>query len=261
MIVEPAAHPFLGHAEQLWNEWLEGPPTLLPAIASFFELDACPEPYLDFDAGAVPLVVLTTNPGAAMSHQSRNAILSGRSPVHPEMAYHQVARVMAEFYGQALSGSAARRISAQSDLASLGGFDGVLQVESCPWHSPTFPSKDRYLELLPSEPRLVEYAKHLNDFLVTQTTVAVSAVSSRMGLEEERLDLNPWLSWQASILGIDVDSAEVVPLVWKGKKVTSAALVSSERGPKKALLLMMGSNNFPGPKGRGRLLRAIQNSK
>lgn len=253
---------FLEYAEDLWARWLDGPMEVSPKLAGLFELDACPEPYLDFDAGDHPLVIVTTNPGAPMTHQMRAAILDGRSPVDPAMSYDQVARALADFYRANLRGAAGRRISAQLEVARAAGFDGVLQVECCPWHSADLPRKSRFLELLPSDPELVMYESKLRDFLAARPALAVSAVSSRATLHPDALELSPWLAWQAEILGLIPERSTFVPLVRKENRVTGVAVVSGASGSaSKALVLMMGSNSFPGPDGRDTLARALQASR
>lgn len=250
---------FLGYAEDLWTRWLNGPVEVSPELASLFELDACPEPYLDFDAGAHPLVIMTTNPGAPMPHQMRAAIHEGQSPVDPSMSYAEVARAMADFYRAHLRGAAARRISAQLEVANAAGFDGVVQVECCPWHSADLPNKSRFLKLLLSDPELAAYESKVRDFIAECPAVAVSAVSSRATLQTGALELSPWLAWQADVLGLGPKPRIVVPLVRNENRVTGAAVVSAESGgATRALVLMMGSNNFPGQEGRDSLARALR---
>lgn len=249
---------FLEHAEGLWREWLGGPPEVAPGLAPLFEHEACPEPYLDFEAGINPLVVVTTNPGAAMPHQMRAAILEGRSPAHPSMSYAQVARAMAAFYRENLRGTAARRIGALKEIAEASGYKGVLQVECCPWHSPSLPGKTRLLRLLLSDTDFVAYEAALGEFVRDRPTLVVSSVSSRARLERGRLELSPWLKWQVEVLGLSSHPWSVAPLVWRNGRATAAVLVAAPHGQLKALLLMMGSNNLPGPDGRAALVRALR---
>ncbi|MFG0252770.1 MAG: hypothetical protein ACF8NJ_07860 [Phycisphaerales bacterium JB038] len=216
-----------------------------------FDLAAMPEPYLDFEAGDRPLVVLTTNPGGPMAHQLRSAYQAGRGPVKLGMTYREAARALAIHYIDVLVGTAAgRRIEALRDLAAEGGFDGVLQVECIPWHSRDLPNKSRLLGLISREQWLRKYLAQLKDLVRSAPAMAVSAVSSRIDLEDPTAPLSPWLSWQLSVLGIERAAARIVPLVRKGSRVTGVALVQRVEGANKALVLMMGSNNLPGSEGR-----------
>lgn len=251
---------FLTRSESLWRDWLDGRvPPLAPPVASLFDLDAMPEPWLDLEAGAKPLVVLTTNPGGTMDHQRRSSILRGDGPAQADMSYARAAQVLAAHYRDVLAGtSAGRRIRSLLAVAHEAGYDGVLQAECIPWHSADLPNKARLLGLLPREPHLVAYLHDLRSFLGPRPVLAVSAVSSRVDLEDREAPLSPWLEWQADLLGIDPRRAERHPLVQKGARVTATALVDRSSAAPKALVLMMGSNNLPGAEGTGRLVEALR---
>jgi len=65
-----------------------------------------------------------------------------------------------------------------------------------------------------------------------------------------------WLTRIAEIAGLDLDGAEFVRLVEKGLKTTAAAWVS-EREPRKALVVRMGSPGLPGDEGLRKLAAAL----
>jgi hypothetical protein len=248
---------YLNLCERWWQDWLSGTPIASAAVRSRFDLDAAPEPYLPFEPGHNPLVVLTTNPGATMPHQRREQIIGGQSVVSPSMRYAEAAEALSRFYVEHLSGPAARRISAQRTLATASGYTGVLQVECCPWHSPELPGKNAFVDLLNADVALTEYTQILHAFLASHPVLAISAVSSRDSLASSSLPLSPWLAWQRDLIGLRQSHAELVPLVRKGERVTSAALVDRSGPAVKALVLMQGSNQLPGAEGRAILAPAL----
>src|SRR5690349_3636766 len=82
---------YLSFCESLWRDWLKGTPEVSPFVRSRFDLDAAPEPYLQFQSQESPLVALTTNPGATMPHQMRKNIQKARGVIRCTMSYKQVA--------------------------------------------------------------------------------------------------------------------------------------------------------------------------
>jgi hypothetical protein len=100
------ANAYKNFCETLWRSWLAGTLDVPPSLRRDFDLDAAPEPYLTFGAGARPLVVLTTNPGATMRHQRRSVILRGGGPVVAGARYEAVADTLGAFYAEHLRGAA-----------------------------------------------------------------------------------------------------------------------------------------------------------
>lgn len=230
--------------ERMWQRWLAGEIEPSTEVQRHFDVDAVPEPYLIFGDTSDPLVVVTTNPGATMEHQRRDTILHGDSPVTPRMRYSDVAREMARWYQDHLSGAAATRIRAQIDLATACGFTGVVQVECLPWHSDRLP-KPRALQVMHSDEESSAYVRALEAQIEGAPTIALSAVHSGTDFLAPSLHLSDWLSWQMSYLNIDVDEAVRIPLVTKGGRPTSMALCQKSSGSPRALVLMMGGNHFP----------------
>jgi hypothetical protein len=249
--------PFFSLCERWWQSWLAEMPGASEGVRSRFDLNAAPEPYLPFEPGAGPLVVLTTNPGATMPHQHREQIMRGQSVVTPSMSYAEAADALSRFYVEHLSGAAAQRIAGQRAVATEAGYTGVLQVESCPWHSPKLPDKTTFIKLLAADTELAEYTQELHAFLEPRPVIAISAVSSRASLASSDIPLSPWLAWQRDLIGLRQPYAEMVPLVWKGPRITAAALVERRGGGVKALVLMQGGNHLPGANGRATLASAL----
>lgn len=136
------AEAFVPFCEMLWRGWLQGTLDLPSFVRSTFDLEAAPEPYLAFGAGAEPLLALTTNPGATMDHQRRAAVQAGESPLNATGDYASAACALGAFYESNLTGAARRRIGALRTLSSRVGLQGVLQVEVCPFHSSALAHKD-----------------------------------------------------------------------------------------------------------------------
>jgi hypothetical protein len=137
------------------------------------------------------------------------------------------------------------------------GYSGVFQVECCPWHSARTPGKAEIVKLLAADASLSQYVQALSAFMAPRPVLVISAVSSRADLSTPDLPLSPWLQWQRDLIGLRQADAEMVPLVWKGERVTSAALVDRTGAAVKVLLLMQGGNHLPGPHGRAILAAAL----
>lgn len=226
-------------------------------VRSRFDLGAAPEPYLPFNPGSNPLVVVTTNPGATMPHQRRDHILAGQSVATPSMSYAEAAEAFSRLYVEQLTNAAGRRVHTQRALALAAGFTGVLQVECCPLHSPQLPGKSTFVQLLDADPALSEYVQVLRDFLEPQPVLAISAVAPRADLVQPGLQLSDWLRWQCDLIGLSPSRADLVPLVWKGQQVTGTALVEKQKSAVKAMVLMKGSNNLPAEPGREIMASAL----
>lgn len=222
-------------------------------------MDAAPEPWLPLFPGVRPMVALTTNPGYTLpvALQRRSDIVAGHSPVRADASYAEAAKELAAYYTQTLTGPARVRNNALLSLSQLAGFDGVLAVECCPFHSPRLPHKSVLVRQSAKDPLLSGYVGALRELLAGSSAVAVSAVSTRASLCSG-LPLSPWLKWQAALLGLVPEDAKCVPLVTKNQKVTCAALIASGATAVRALVLMMGGNHLPGDDGLSRLAEAFR---
>jgi len=238
--------------EKLWRSWLDDNLTAPQLAASsftrrVFDLNSAPEPYISFGAAAKPLIVLTTNPGAPMPHQCRAAVRAGRGPLSESDKYAVAASKLGDFYEDPtrLTGQAQQRIRKVRKLCSLLGCDGVLQVEACPFHSPSLPQKRVLSQEIPKDELLGRYAECLRTFLRDRPVVCVQAASTRFSLGPTTPKESSWIKWIADIAGLDLDDAKFVALLMKNSKTTAGAWVSKV-GVRKALILMMGTNNLPG---------------
>jgi len=242
------AEDYIAFCERLWRDWQDDKvaASLLPKV---FCVDAAPEPYISFDAGAEPLIALTTNPGATMPHQLRAAVRAAAGPFHETDKYADAAPKLGLYYDEKLAHRpAGRRIEKLRKLSSVLGYDGVLQVEVCPFHSRSLPGKTALLQEIDECDLLGRYIEHLRGFLRSRPIVSVQAVSTLSPLGPETPKSSAWLMRIAEIAGLDLDASEFVPLVKKDSSATAAAWVSKEQ-VRVALVLVMGTNNLPANKG------------
>ena len=236
--------------EWLWRSWLSRTVVASRALRARFDFEAAPEPYLLFDPGDRPLVIVTTNPGGTMPHQRWDQITTGRSILSMSMKYVDAADVLARYYVSNLTGPPLQRIAAQRDLAEEAGYSEVIR--------PHLGGKDRLAAVMTADPDLAEYTRALGLFLDKRCSVAISAISTRTDLGARDIHLSPWLTWQCQLLGIQPKRAIRIPLVRKGTRITAAALVDPAGSAAKVLVLMMGGNHLPSGKHREFLVNAIQ---
>ncbi|GEM_PF-4054215 len=263
--------PYGSFCDRLWFDWLAD---RLPNSAFYggrFDARSAPEPWLEFRAGSNPLVAVTTNPGGSMDHQSHTAVVGGTSSIiKPSHTYREATEGLGHFYETSLrKGSLAlHRITAFLRLAECAGYEGLLQVEACPFHSANLPNKQKLVQAVESNSNslLREYTEHLGAFLKPHHVVGLSAISSRVSLTatgvEEAMRRSVWLPWFAKLVGLELSKALHIELTRKHihgstSNVTAAALVANVNGRRKALVLMMGGNRLPGESGLTALAGAL----
>lgn len=252
---------YLEFCECMWENWRAGRLRASKFVESHFDLNAAPEPYIAYNCGRNPLVVLLTNPGRTKPCQKRRAVRAGKGPLSDSMQYRRAAKSLGDYYQQpdSLKTTPRRRIENLLSLAKQAAFDGVMAVECCPFHSASLPKKTQLLSEFSSDRLLGDYARSLEEYLRTRSVLIVSAVSTRSPLSGAS-KLSDWLRWQTERAGINTQSALFEPLVTKGRKVTAAALVHRVGGATKALVRMMGGNHLPGEVGRTKLADLLRGS-
>ncbi|MCR9117705.1 MAG: hypothetical protein NXI22_12240 [bacterium] len=251
---EQALHAgYANYCELVWREWLEGELATSDSTALRFQVDHLPEPYLLFGSGENPLYVLTTNPGNGIEHQHRANILTGSSIVEHSKKYCDAAKVLATYYTTQLTGPAKNRIDGFMHLATRAGYDGFIQLESCPLHSGSLPSKRKLPQFFQEEPFLKKYVSALKDALRNMSVVGLSAVASTTPITRDTVLASPWLKWQADLIGLVQDEADMLPLTTRNSTPTSALIYSRTKQGVKGLLLMMGGNHLPSAKHRNRV--------
>jgi len=263
--------PYGSFCDRLWLDWLAD---RLPASAfggGEFDRKSAPEPWLEFRAGSNPLVAVTTNPGGSMDHQSHAAVVGRTSPIiKPSQTYREATEGLGHFYETSLekASPARHRIKAFVRLAESAGYEGLLQVEACPFHSAKLPNKQKLVRAVESNSNslLREYAEHLRAFLASHHVVGLSAISSTASLTaagtQQAMGSSVWLPWFATLIGLDPRQATHIELTRKGEgqaaMVSAAALVATVNGRRKALVLMMGGNRLPGESGLAALAGALK---
>lgn len=238
--------------EKMWQKWLsQGAKAFSDQVdGDSFQLDFLPEPYLTFSKkGDVLdfLYVLTTNPGGAIPIQSHDYLLQGKSIISPQVSYNMISRVFADFYANdfEINLNAKRRVEKILMLSKMLGKKGVVQIESCPFHSPSFPSKDRFIKETQKNKFFQEYTEKLKLFLKDKSVLIVSATSSQTSLSLDNISNSTWLKWQADLVSFNMQTAIFNKIVEKNGKTTSGLAVDSSKGCTKGIFLTMGSNNLP----------------
>jgi len=260
------ANNYIDLCESLWRDWLGESLDVSSSIESTFDLQAAPEPYVLFNAGMQPVVFLLTNPGQTMSHQlQENVKKDDVGPLTRNINYATAAQNLGVHYQTELikpGNQAGHRIVRMLELSRLVGAHGVINVETCPFHSHSLPNKMKLLKESTQVGFMKTYVQSLQTYLTEKPVVIVSAVSSKESLHGET-KVSEWLAWQAQIAGLNFAAASFTPLVKKGDKTTCGAFVSTGVGVRatKALVLMMGSNNLPGDEGLKLLADAFLKSE
>lgn len=210
--------------------------------SQLFEWEVVPEPYLMFGSTEKPLYQLLTNPGTGIPNiQSLSAVKKFNVETYADLAKHLAKFYLSEEFKSA--GLAYRRNLRALEVAKENGFSGVVSVETIPYHSDRL-NKTQALRAIEEDPTLTKYVQLLKEELADKAVLVVSACSSRRSIDLSTATSNPWLSFQADLIGLRLKKAKVTPLVTKGGKITSAQLQDGQKN----MVLMMGSNALP--KGR-----------
>lgn len=227
---------YIAFCQKLFEDWRSSNLKVDRSCEQLFQLEYVPEPYLNFKASQNPLYILNINPGSGMDDlQLRDKLIEDK--------YDDVANRFGDFYLSndfKKAGAAYRRNIRALQIAEDNGFNGFVNLETIPFHSNTL-NKLRALEVVKSEPILIEYTALLKDFISDKCVVVVAACSSRDSITKKTVSDNSWLNFQRDCIGLNLETSKLTPLVIKNNKVTSAII--SDRN--KHILLMMGSNNFP----------------
>jgi hypothetical protein len=252
--------------DNLWRDWVDRVSILDGPLSKRFTPEHCPEPYLRFGSGTDPVYFVLTNPGAGQSHHKRRQIFQSLTALDPHMRYRQIASELANWYEkkaneQKLNKSAKNRINAMRWLQQRLGKSSTVQFELIPFHSKNLPGKSKLLELMPSSPPLREYHELLRNQLQELSVIGLSAVGTAESISKQIVLKSPWLCWQMEIMGLDPALLELEPLVQKGRKKTSVFAFSQSHGRTSGIVLMMGSNSFPGRKSLDKLAEIMESQR
>ncbi|MFC1761184.1 hypothetical protein ACFL6U_03790 [Planctomycetota bacterium] len=225
--------------EKIYRTW-RNDPKKFSDFDSDFNMFSLPEPYFPLVEGNNQLVVLNNNPGDVLSFQYHTYILEH---FDADVRYNDVACWLMERYTSKetiISVSAKARNWKIEKVASALGYDGVENVETFFLHSSSF-NKKKFLRNYIDNGIVVEYRNALCSYLYDRPVVVVAAVGSGSNLSVEDVAGSPWLSYQASIVGLEFRKAKLTPVTTRGDKITSGII----RQGKKVLICNMGSNNIP----------------
>ena len=151
---------------------------------------------------------------------------SGAGPITAAMDYASASAALGLHYQESLRRRpAGRRIQTLLKLATFASADGVLQVEACPFHSPSLPNKNALPVAFEADRLLSQYIVHLREFLRERSIVIVSGIATANSLAAQTR-LSPLLVWQAELAGMNLAAASFLPLVRKDSKTTCAAFLS-----------------------------------
>jgi hypothetical protein len=227
---------FKDYCERLFAAWRIDPTLQEPELGPLFQMEYAPEPYFEIRKGKQPLHMLLTNPGAAMEFQHRSNL------PNDYLSFAAISQTvyLSEGFRREGGANAYRRLMKSLAFAEYLGFDGLINVETIPFHSANL-SKQKALTLSCSSPVLGRYQQELKAELIAQPVLMVAACGSKESISTSTLTQSAWLAFQMDVAGINPDELELEPLTRKGEKVTSALL----RGSNKYIVLTMGSNNLP----------------
>jgi hypothetical protein len=155
-------------------------------------------------------------------------VQQGKGLLNRGMDYAEAARILGPFYKRELSprNPAKHRITKLLQLSTLLGTEGVLQIDVCPFHSPTMPKKLALIRESAQHGLLARYVEAVQGYIAAQSVVVVLAVGTQKSLRSE-MKVSPWLAWLTTITGLDLKNASFVRLVSRDAKTTCGAFVSS----------------------------------
>ncbi len=224
--------------EVLFSNWFQHQFKNETVLSELFQMDYAPEPYFIVKEGNNPLHVLLTNPGSGMEFQHIKN--------HKDNDYKKFANTLGAFYTsedfKKYKGAAPayRRIMKSIEFASFLKHDGVINIETIPFHSVSL-NKLMALITIQQSKTLMAYQNELRNYLSDKAVLIVSACNTKEIISKDTIRNSKWLKYQCDLANIVVDDLEFEELTEKNQKITSALF----RSKNKYIVLMMGSNNLP----------------
>ena len=231
--------------ECIWDRWRADDFPYSRFIKSKFNTKFLIEPYISFNVGEEPLCFLLTNPGGGLDFQLKENMRSASSPVSLAESYFTNSVSLGTHYSESLTGAARRRLDGMQSLSKKCRLDGVLQLETIPFHSKSLPSKNSLVGEVEADEFLFDYLEHLRGFLENKNVFILSAVSSQKKIGGDSISKNPWLSFQSKLINFDPETSSFLPLTEKNGEVTSCFLYEKKNSWCKGFILMMGGNHLP----------------
>lgn len=238
---------YLNLCEEIWQNWKDNPNYYKQDLEGLSEIkfNFCPEPFLFFKAKSEnenPLYFLTYNPGSEMEFQSYQNIKDSKSVVKFEESYNNNASLLGRYYDDNLQGKRAHdRINKMYQLAERLNYDCFMQLESMPFHSEKFPSKEKYIELSNQEGNIANtYIKHLREYCLDKDIIAICAAT-----KQQVNELNSWTKFMCDIIGLNLSESKNIVLNNSVNGPTVSCFVDTSNGNLKVLSLVKGNNNLP----------------
>jgi hypothetical protein len=207
-------------------------------LVNLFQMEYSPEPYFVLKDGGNPLYVLLTNPGSGMYFQHISN--------HENVDFKKFQGILSTIYtsdsfrkGKG-SAVAYRRLMKSIEFSNYLGYNGVVNIETLPFHSNTL-SKSKALKAIKKSITLSKYQIALKSFLNDKPILIVSACNSKESVSNNTILKSEWLKYQCELASIQIENLKMKVLTTKNDKITSA--IFSFRN--KHIVLMMGSNNLP----------------
>lgn len=221
----------------LHQKWFDKSLVYESEVLDLFDIEYSPEPYFILKQGSNPLYMLLTNPGAGMDFQ--------RHDNFSKSDYRNFAKALGDIYTSdqfKVEGglNAHRRLTKSIDFARYLGFDGIVNIETIPFHSPNL-DKTKALNAIGKSWILSRYQEVLSNFLSDKPVLIVSACNSKSSISMDTLRDSPWLMYQIELASINIESLKFKEITRKNSKITSAMFYDGM----KHIVLTMGSNNLP----------------
>ncbi|MBQ6472171.1 MAG: hypothetical protein IJJ33_09320 [Victivallales bacterium] len=225
--------------EKLFQTWLNDRQSL-KEFGGDFQIDYLPEPYFTVKRGKRILYVLNNNPGHGIPRQLWENIHVGKAEKH----YEEEAAKMADYYRsedfKRKEPNAAARMVKMLEFAQGIGMDGVVNVEAFFLHSPDL-KKAVFLKKYSNKKIVLQYTQLLKAYLNGKNTLAIASIGTNASIDCNALKRNEWIVYLCDVMGLNLDTAKIIPITKKYTKTTSCIVIDGD----KIMAISMGSNNLP----------------
>ena len=231
------ANSYFEICEKLHTDWILNKINLGNSFG--FDLNALPEPYLKFGSHRGDICFLTTNPGGVIDFQKKpsNFIKDGEK-------YHELSDRLAHFYEKNLQGAPRTRIHRMNSLANsiIPNSNGFLQFEISPFHSSSFPHKEKFSNFLLND-ETDFHNKYVN--LLTEELKDKNCICIQSGLPDLKRLSTSWLQLISRILSVEINNWKAIYFKSKGGRPTTGAFYHKSKAVFKVILFNSGSNSIP----------------
>lgn len=240
---------YFEYCEELFKKWYSGELSTDNSIDSgIFDLTYMPEPYFILAEGKNPLYILNNNPGSGLDFQKKDYL---ETNINKEISYKNCISHISGFYKNGLeyNGSFFKQNYSQAhnrnmkalEFSEDNGYDGVVCVETLPFHSKSLPNKEKVLYECITNRAYLLYFRYLSELIKDKPVLIISAIGSSGTITRERIFGNEWRKFQVQLAGMKVSNAEIYNVCEKDNGKITSALVKDRD---KYLFVQMGSNNL-----------------